>query len=197
MSPQPHATDQPFQHSPVFGSRSDLDLVRDCLAGDPTGFDALVLRYQRVLYNVALRMLDDPDDALDAVQSAFVKAYERLHSFDPGRRFFSWLYRIAVNEALSLRQQRRPRERLSEEFPAPGRDAAQQTADHELERLVQDALQELTPVRRDVVVLRHFAGLSYREISELLDIPEKTVKSRLFDARRRLADLLAARGVSP
>jgi len=155
----------------------------------------LVLRYQRVLYNVTLRMLDDPDDAMGATQSAFVKAYERLASFDPSRRFFSWLYRIALNEALDRRRRRRVRVPLSERIVAPDPDPARMAADHETEWMIRDALRQLSPVRREVVVLRHFAGLSYQEIADALDVPEKTVKSRLFDARRKLAELLMARGV--
>jgi RNA polymerase sigma-70 factor (ECF subfamily) len=149
-----------------------------------------------VVYNVALRMLNDRDDALDAAQSAFLKAFERLRSFDPSRRFFSWLYRIAVNESSNLRQQRRVHDAVSDELVAPGRDAAQQVATRELEQVVADALQRLPAAQREAVVLRHFAELSYREIAEVLDLPEKTVKSRLFEARRRLADLLVARGVA-
>lgn len=198
MSSKPPAPDQPFPRSAVFGAgdeEPDAALVRQCRSGDSRSFDRLVLRYQRVLYNVTLRMLDDPDDAMGATQSAFVKAYERLASFDPSRRFFSWLYRIALNEALDRRRRRRVRVPLSERIVAPDPDPARMAADHETEWMIRDALRQLSPVRREVVVLRHFAGLSYQEIADALDVPEKTVKSRLFDARRKLAELLMARGV--
>jgi len=161
-----------------------------CLNGDASAFEPLVNRYQRVLFTVALRLLGNAEDARDATQNAFVRAYQRLDTFDPSRRFFSWIYRIAVNESLNLRRAQRPHEPLPETLEVAGATMEALEA-RELSERVQAALMTLSAEHREVVVMRHFADLSYQEIAETLDIPEKTVKSRLFSARQRLAPLLA------
>jgi RNA polymerase sigma-70 factor, ECF subfamily len=169
----------------------DSEDVERCLRGDPEAFAPLVQRYERVLYNVAYRMVGSREDARDLAQTAFVKAYQRLDSYDPRFRFFSWLYRILVNEALNFLERRRTHEpfETSLALAAPG-GPHQDLEAAELEGRVQAALLQLNPDHRAVVVLRHFADLSYQEMSSTLGIPEKTVKSRLFSARQRLADLL-------
>jgi RNA polymerase sigma-70 factor (ECF subfamily) len=168
----------------------EIACVARCLDGDASAFEALVIRYQRVLFTVALRLLGNAEDARDATQNAFVRAYRRLDTFDPSRRFFSWIYRIAVNESLNLRRARRPHEPLPATLETPG-GAMDGVEARELSERVQAALMTLSHEQREVVVMRHFADLSYEEIAETLDIPEKTVKSRLFSARQRLAPLLA------
>src|SRR5262245_42883927 len=168
----------------------EIACVARCLKGDASAFEPLVTRYQRVLFTVALRLLGNADDARDATQNAFVRAYERLDSFDPSRRFFSWIYRIAVNESLNLRRAQRPHEPLPDTLETGG-SAMDSVEARELSERVQAALMTLSPEHREVVVMRHFADLSYDEIAETLDIPAKTVKSRLFSARQRLAPLLA------
>ena len=168
----------------------EIACVVRCLKGDASAFEALVIRYQRVLFTVALRLLGNAEDARDATQNAFIRAYERLDTFDPSRRFFSWIYRIAVNESLNLRRARRPHETLPETLHTSG-GAMDRVEARERGERVQAALMTLPAEQREVVVMRHFADLSYEEIAETLDIPEKTVKSRLFSARQRLAPLLA------
>ncbi len=167
----------------------DIDWVASCLRGDPEAFEPLVRKYERQLFRVAYRLVGNYDDALDVTQNTFIKAYEKLDTFDRDRRFFSWVYRIAVNEGLNLRRGRRPEEPLGERVetsdgPLRGLEA------REARDRVQAAIERLTEDHRHVVVLRHFAELSYEEIAEALDLPEKTVKSRLFSARQRLAALL-------
>lgn len=170
---------------------SDAELARRCVGGDPEAFRPLVERYQKVLYNVAYRMVHDREDARDLAQGALVKAYRKLGSFDPERPFFSWLYRILVNDALSFLEKRRPTAPLEAERDAgaPG-GPHEELERRERERRIQAALRELAPDSRQVIVLRYFADLSYAEMSEVLAIPEKTVKSRLFTARQRLAGSL-------
>ncbi len=164
------------------------------MRGDCEAFEPLVARYQHVLFNVALRMVGDPEDARDVAQTAFVKAFEKLGSFDLRHRFFSWLYRIMLNEALNLVERRRPTVPLTSEV-ALGLDPGAVLEATECAELVQAALGELPFDSRQVLVLRHFGELSYQEMSEALGIPEKTVKSRLFTARQRLGEILQARGV--
>jgi RNA polymerase sigma-70 factor, ECF subfamily len=167
----------------------DLALVRQSLAGNTEAFGVLVTRYQRVMYTVALRMLGNSEDARDATQDAFVKAYMRLTTFDTSYRFYSWMYRILVNECLNINRDRPPEEPLDTDVAGSGSPFDETMA---VERRVQinEALLRLSPEYRTVVVLRHFAGQSYEEIAEALAIPEKTVKSRLYTARQRLGELL-------
>ena len=169
----------------------DVACVARCLQGDPAAFEFIVKRYQRVLFSVAHRMLGNYEDALDATQDVFVRAYQGLDTYDPSRRFFSWIYRIAVNECLNARRARRPAEPLPDDMEAKKTgdpldvvEAAEQSA------WIDTALVRLSEEHRLVVVLRHFAELSYEEISDAIGVPEKTVKSRLFEARQRLGDLL-------
>lgn len=163
--------------------------VAQCLKGDASAFEPLVVRYERVLFGVALRLVGNYEDARDATQNTFIRAYERLESFDPERRFFSWIYRIAVNESLNLRRARRPQEALGTSIEVAGGQAEAVEAGETAAR-VERAIAQLSEEYREVVVLRYFGELSYEEIGEAVGVPEKTVKSRLFSARQRLAGLL-------
>jgi len=167
----------------------DATLVAQSVQGDAAGFATLVERYQRVLYTVAYRMLGNPDDARDAVQASFLKAFERLATFNPEHRFFSWMYRIVMNECLNLIRDRHPEESLTPALAAAG-GPFDTAVVHERQVQVQAALLQLSPDYRAVVVLRHFAGLSYDEMAAALGVPSKTVKSRLHSARQRLGERL-------
>ena len=173
------------------GADDDNVWVARCLRGDAGAFEPLVRRYQRVLFSVAHRMLGNYEDALDATQNAFVRAYEGLDGYDPNRRFFSWIYRIVVNECLNARRGQRPTEPLTEQIEADAADGPlENVAAMERSASIEAALVRLSEDHRLVVVLRHFADLSYSEMSEALGVHEKTVKSRLFEARHRLGELL-------
>lgn len=167
----------------------DRELVGRCRAGDTAAFGQLVERYQRAVYTMALRMLGNPEDAKDATQVAFVRAYRSLDTFDENRRFFSWLYRIGVNECLNALRSRRPDDTLT---PAVAAAATPYDTVATLERRaqLQAALQTLSPDYRAVIVLRHFGDMSYDEIADALGIEVKTVKSRLHSARQRLGERL-------
>ncbi len=169
----------------------DAAVVKRCLSGESAAFETLVTRYQGVLATVAYRMLGNREDAREATQATLVKAYERLDSYDPSFRFFSWIYRILTNECLNALRARRPEEPVSADLPlfslpVDGLEAGERRA------AVQLALQALTREYREVVVLRHFADLSYDEMAATLGIPAKTVKSRLYSARQQLGRLLLA-----
>ena len=170
---------------------ADLAAVRRCLDGDRAAFEELVLRYQRPLFNVALRLLGRYDEASDATQNAFVKAYGHLETFDATQRFFSWIYRILRNECLNALRGQRPFEPLSDGVlgAAWPTDAIE---DVERQRAVQRAVMSLDIDYREVIALRHFADMSYEDIATTLGIPSKTVKSRLYTARQRLAESLSA-----
>lgn len=155
----------------------------------------LVERYEKKLYNAAYRVLGDADDAMEATQSAFVKAYERLGTFDTSHRFFPWMYRILINESLNIVSRRKRFEELDSRFPALGRNPEEKYSDEEIARHLQAAVRNLKPGYRVVVALRHYQGFSYKEIGEILRIPEKTVKSRLFTARQQLREILQRKGI--
>jgi RNA polymerase sigma-70 factor (ECF subfamily) len=172
----------------------DANLVARCRGGSTEAFGTLVERYERVVFNLALRMVRDRDDAADITQSVFLLAYEKLDSYDPTYRFFSWLYRIAVNQTLNFLGRRRRFDPLDDDAPDVGdsADAAclrSEAADH-----VRRALASVAIDQRIVLVLRHFLFLSYGEIGAILEIPEKTVKSRLYTARQFLKDALVRQG---
>ena len=179
--------------------QQDTQCVARCLQGDHAAFEPLVKRYERVLFGVALRLTGDYEDARDATQNAFVKAFEQLHRYDPKRRFFSWIYRIAVNEGLNFRRSRKPEEPLPE-----GPEGLKQLDPHggpfeafeqtEARGRLERGIKALTFEYREVIVLRHFADLSYEEMADAIGVPEKTVKSRLFSARQKLAGLLGMAG---
>lgn len=170
-------------------SGDDVELVGRCLRGEVEAFEPLVARYQKVLFNLALRMLGDREDAQDVTQTGFVKAYEKLATYDPAYRFFSWIYRIVMNECLNLRQRRPSHESLDERLASPDSPLFEAEA-HETSERVQTGLLRLPAELREVLVLRHFLELSYGEISATLKLPEKTVKSRLYAARQRLGQIL-------
>jgi RNA polymerase sigma-70 factor (ECF subfamily) len=163
----------------------DRALVRQYLEGHRDAASGLVDRYQQRLFNVALRMVGNVQDAEDVTQTVFLNAFLKLRTYDPTYRFFSWIYRMTVNESLNALKRRRRLVALAEEsdIPAPGAPADRTT---EAEDRVGRALQQLRPDDRAVVVLKHFLSFSYEEIAEVLEVPVKTVKSRLFEARERL-----------
>ena len=175
----------------------DVMLVAACLRGERRAFDKLVESYERPLFNAAFRITGSIEDAMDATQAAFVNAFEKLHTFNPEYRFFSWIYRIAVNQSLNIVSRRRDESELDGNFPAPTNNPETAYRGAESARLLEDALMQLVPDHRAVIVLRHVEGFSYNEIGELLGIPEKTVKSRLFSARRQLRSILNDWGVTP
>jgi len=168
----------------------DTDLVTRTLEGDRRAFEALIGRYERPVYNAAYRMLNDSDDARDVAQTVFLKAYEKLGDFNPEFRFFSWIYRIALNESVNYLNKRGRTEELAEE-PAAGEAGPDDEMDHEMQsRRIQVALMSIKPDYRAVIVLKHFLDCNYGEISRILDIPEGKVKSRLYSGRQLLKDAL-------
>lgn len=177
--------------TPAAADEIDRTLVRRCLDGERDAAGDLVDRYQRRLFNVALRMLGNIQDAEDVTQTVFGNAFVQLKTYDPQFRFFSWIYRMTVNESLNAIKRRKPLVSLEDAAAIPAPDASTDSA-VEAEDRVGRALMQLRADDRAVVVLRHFVGFSYEEISDVLDVPVKTVKSRLFTARERMRCLLLA-----
>ncbi len=172
---------------------ADLALVERCRNGDWTAFTDLVVRYQRPIYNAAFWVLRKAEDANDVTQVVFLKVAERLDEYDPRFKFFSWIYRIAVNESLNLLRRNGREESLGDEVVLPGPesdDPERQASAAQVADRIRSALMKMTANDRLVLTLRHFSECSYDEIGQILDLDPKTVKSRLFEARQRLRDLL-------
>jgi RNA polymerase sigma-70 factor (ECF subfamily) len=164
--------------------------------GDTRAFETLIERYQRPVFNAAYRITANHEDAADITQAVFIKVHRNLGSFRPGHKFFSWVYRIAINEAISFTRRRR-RETAHED---PGAAGEGDRVDHlgriARDELIQAALRAIKIDYRVVVVCKYFLELSYKEIGDIVGIPEKTVKSRLFTGRELLREALIQRGYS-
>lgn len=177
---------------------TDAEIVQECLDGDRNAYGVLVDRHKRVIFNVALRMLKNRDDAEDAAQCVFIRAYERLGSYNPEHKFFSWIYRMTVNESLNRIRGRRETTELHESMlVSQPEEATKATTQAELEDQIGEAMMDLTPEDRALILLRHYQEMPYRDLGYVFEIPVKTVKSRLFTARRRLCEICRQRGITP
>jgi RNA polymerase sigma-70 factor, ECF subfamily len=181
------------------GLNDDQPLIEACRAGQTEAFGELVRRYQDRLYPTILRLTGCAEDAHDLLQDAFLRAYEKLGRFHGDSSFYTWLYRIAVNLALSGRRRRRATLRLSgtrRDEPIDVPDDPEQSdptlplVRAERTALIQEALDALAPDHRAVVVLKEFDGLRYEEVAAVLGIPVGTVRSRLHRARCELRERL-------
>jgi RNA polymerase sigma-70 factor (ECF subfamily) len=168
----------------------DTQLIERCRSGDREAFEALLAEYEKPVFNAAYRMLNSRDDAQDITQTVFLKVFENIDQFDPSRRFFSWIYRITLNESINWLGKRNRLEPLTHEAAFEGKGPEQEVESASVSSNVQAALMTIKSEYRSVVVLKHFLGCSYVEISQVLDIPEKKVKSRLYTARQQLKEAL-------
>lgn len=175
----------------------DDQLIEAALKGDSAAFGSLVQKYQDRLYNTVLHLVGSAEDARDVVQDAFVKAFLKLETFRRTSAFYTWLYRIAFNTAMSGGRRRRPVRSLDErrdcgeepvdtEGAAPGDRLEQE----ELAGQVRAALDTLSDEHRVVIVLRDLDGRGYDEIAAILELPVGTVRSRLHRARMQLREQL-------
>ena len=171
-------------------------LVQQCRQGDRAACEQLVVRYQKPVFNAALRMLRNVEDARDVAQTTFLKAFEHLGDYDATRKFYSWLYRIAVNESLDALGARKAFEPISDEEADETPGPEQHAESEQLGRAIEAALTQIKPEHRAVIVLRHFLHLSYEDMGDILMLPEKTVKSRLYEARQLLRENLLERGTT-
>ena len=176
----------------------DAQLVEATLAGNTSAFGQLVERYQDRLYNTVTRFLGSSEDARDVVQDAFVQAFVKLESFRGASTFYTWLYRIAFNLAMSFARKKRSSlslDQARDEFGSEPMDAQggpdASVLQNERANLVHTALGTLGDEYRQVIVLRELEGCAYEQIAEILDLPVGTVRSRLFRARLQLRDRLA------
>jgi RNA polymerase sigma-70 factor (ECF subfamily) len=181
-------------------SADEPRLIADCLAGDSAAFGVLVRRYQARLFNTVYRLVDNAEDAQDVVQEAFLNAYQSLDTFKGDALFFTWLYRIAVNTAISLKRKQRVVLRLDSgrngESPLEPLDPSDHSRpghaleQAEEEKRVRQALSRLSPEHRAVLVMKDMEGQKYEAMAEVLQVPIGTIRSRLHRARLELRELL-------
>ena len=183
--------------------RDETELVSELQAGSETAFDWLVTHYHAPVYNLILGMLGDTSDAADAAQEVFLKAFKGVQHFRRGSSLKTWLYRIAIREALNHRRwfKRHLQKNISidaepDDGCAPieiedlGATPFDRLAAQEIQTVVQGALQQVPDVFRGAVILRDLEGLSYEEVAEVLDVSVGTVKSRILRGRRALKEIL-------
>lgn len=184
-------------------------VVRAVLNGDVNAFEMLVKEYEKNVYNLALRMVGNSEDAADMSQEAFIKAYNSLDSFRGDSKFSVWLYRIVSNVCLDFIRSRKRKQTVSLSMEDDnGNDVELDIADdtQSPERLmdkrltreaVRRGLASLPPGQRQILLLREIQGLSYDEIAEVLNVEAGTVKSRIFRARKKLSAFLLEDGNIP
>jgi RNA polymerase sigma-70 factor (ECF subfamily) len=192
--------------SALAAHEEDSALISGLRSGEECAYEFLIQRFEQPVYNLVSRLVDDTGDAADVVQEVFLKVFRKVGGFRFESSLKTWIYRIAVNEA---RNQRRwfirhrgkeigleadsdaqgPQDWLSD----PGRSPYQEAVDHETRALIELALQKVSPNYRAALVLREVEGLSYEEISEVLEVSLGTVKSRILRGREALRKLLVDR----
>ena len=171
----------------VTPSLSDQDLIVGTLAGDGEAFGGLVERYERAVYNLTLRMLYDAEDAKDATQEAFFKAYRSLRTFKLGAKFSTWILAIAYNASLDRLAKRKRDSGI--ELPDradPGPGPAEEAEREDEARRLRRSIDTLPEKYRAVITLYHLQGLQYDEIAAILGLPMGTVKTHLFRAKELL-----------
>ena len=202
-----------MSHHIESGSRpaEDVDrvIVARCQKGDVQAFESLVEKYQKKMLNTAYRMIGDYQDACEVTQEAFLSAYRGIKKFRGEATFTTWMTGIVLNQARNRLKQMKTRSRyesvsldvpvespegmITREVASEDCSASEQLEKKDTARMIQDCINDLDPEFREVVVLREIQGYSYDEIRGILDLPEGTVKSRLFRAREILKGILKKR----
>lgn len=183
---------------------SDIEkkLIKKSMNGDVASFETLINQYQKYAYNIAYRMMGNEEDAKDAAQDALIKVYRNLHTFKMDSTFSTWLYRIVMNTCKdALRKRKDQVVSLNQEIETNEGSIERQLSDKEADPLliyekmelkeeIGDAINQLKAQHKEVVVLKDLLGYSYDEISQIVDVPIGTVRSRLNRGREQLKDIL-------
>jgi RNA polymerase sigma-70 factor (ECF subfamily) len=186
--------------------QNEQSLLEKAKAGDVAAFEELIEAYQKKVFNLALRMIGNADDAADLAQEAFIRIYKAISGFKEQSSFSTWVYRITTNVCLDEIRKRKNRKVISldEEIHMDDSEMKRQVASdaprpdetaerEELRRIVNDAINSLPDEQRTAITLRDLHGMSYEEIARILDCPDGTVKSRINRARQALKNLLSSK----
>ena len=173
----------------------DESFIKRCLDGDTQVFGLLVDKYQKPIYNIIYRMCHNLEDARDITQGVFVRAYQKLNTFDIEKKFFSWLCRIAINETLNFLKQQKKMVEVPISMPGNEKGADHAVANKEEREQIHRALMEIESKYRILIILKHFQNFSYTQIGDMMNLPEKTIKSRLYTARQKLGQILVRHGM--
>ena len=180
----------------------DLNIIEFCLLGDVNQFSKLVNKYKNMVYNLCFRMCHNHNEAEDLTQDSFLRAFQNLESFDPNHQFSTWLYQVTLNlvrdhfkkrkiKSYSLDQNDRRQLDSYSKIPANSSNNPENSfKEKENLRQIEQSVASLPISYREVIVLRHFQGLSYHEIAMILKLPLSTVKGRLYHARQQLQEKL-------
>lgn len=169
----------------------DTKIIEQCLNGNRQAFGELVERYQKPLYNAAVKIVNDRDVAQDVTQTVFIRAYEKLNTYNPRFKFFSWIYRMVVNESINVLRQKKAHVDIEQCQMESNDNPETRMHNLQVEEKIESAVANLPLDYRMVTVFYYFANLAYEEISFVLNIPEKKVKSRLYSARQILSRTLS------
>jgi RNA polymerase sigma-70 factor (ECF subfamily) len=164
----------------IFREVEDRDLIAKARRGDVEGYNLLVSRWEKRIFNYLLRLVRNREDAMDLSQDVFLKAYQNLPKLDDPAKFSGWLFRIAHNEAFSLLRRRKPDVEIAGEPVAA--DSSGRLLPVELSLAVESALRRLSDDQREAVLLKVYQGFKFEEMAEILGCPVSTVKSRLYTA---------------
>ncbi len=175
----------------AISDKEDHVIVHRCIRGDTEAFCVMVKKYQSMLFSLVYHMIGNCDEASTVLEAVFVKAFEELHTYSRRKKFYLWILHVAVMECLDFLHCRDRMTNLKDtglmsDHDIPDKFFQKAEVDYKLE----DALLKLQTGHRIVVVLKHIGKLSYREISEILDLPERTVKSRLYSGRQELRKVI-------
>ncbi|MBO5666592.1 MAG: sigma-70 family RNA polymerase sigma factor [Firmicutes bacterium] len=182
--------------------RTEKELIALAKAGDERSFELLIQQCKTKAYNIALRYLHNEEDAMDALQESFIKIYRHLGSFKEGSKFDTWVYRIVVNTCNDMLRKNHgapvesiirsdeEEEEYTLELPDPEPGPQESLLRKEQAKLILEALEQLKPDQKEVIVLRDIQGFAYEEISEMLNCSIGTIKSRINRSRSRLREIL-------
>jgi len=173
--------------------KDDNELVYEVTRGSISSFEVLIERHQKTIFNMVNKMVGDVETAKDITQDVFVTAFEKMGKFNFNYRFFSWIYRIAVNKTLNHIKSGGSTETLKES-QARLPDELTENGDERNRKMLHLGLRDLQADQRVLLLLKYYCGLSYEEIAQALNLSEKKVKSRLFTSREQLHKIMIGKG---
>ncbi len=170
----------------VFMIYDDNKFIFETINGNIESFGFLVMKYQNIMFNLAIKIVHNTNSAKDITQEAFIKAYNNLEHFDTKKSFFSWIYRITLNESLNYNKRAQFTESIEDDIIGNDISILKQIEENELSLKIQNAIDQLEDKYKSLIILKHYDHLSYEVIAQIMQLPIGKVKSRLYLAREKL-----------